>query len=100
MVHQDKCKEKLILPLEALDEELREDIKKCAKGCYQLRLVQGNACWLGNDLQGKAKTWANKYNVSRYRLMNRIVNVISHKYVPILISNFADWRAHLVFEIK
>lgn len=43
-----------------------------ARGCYQVRVVYGDARWSGADLRGKARRYAARYYASRVALLRRL----------------------------
>jgi hypothetical protein len=51
--------------------ELKEAGLKQVKGDYQRGLVEGDYCWSGSDLGGKARKFGSEYKKSRKNLLER-----------------------------
>jgi hypothetical protein len=45
----------------------------CAKGSYQLALLQGDETWSGSSLLGSGRDWSSRYEESRCHLEDRII---------------------------
>lgn len=53
----------------------QESLYKCARGCYQVALLNGRQAWSGATLRGRAKSYGIHYARSRRNLINRITKL-------------------------
>lgn len=55
-----------------IDEDVLEQALDCARGRYQISMLEDDRPWSGMDLVGKAKSYAGRYRDSRENLLARL----------------------------
>lgn len=77
-------------------------IERCARGCYQERLLGGYEAWSGAGLSGKARYWSSGYKRSRDNLLARVCQALPTGWdartagVLTGAGNGRRWRVKLV----